>query len=472
VSDLPLRTRLYTLILVLLTLLAFGISWDRSDHIVDSSRVLLAALLLAMIFIAEVLDISFPQSVITFHVSVSAAFAFAAGLTVGPLLGGIVVALAHIIDGAYARRQPIKTVVNAANLGLSTNVSAVAYFALADPGKSPIGSLHNILAVLIAVVIYTLINTVSLALIVSPVMGIGPFEMWRANFSGFHVEIISVATLGSLIPVLVAEQPLSVVLLVVPLMLGPHLAFKGIRQAHRETRITMEGLADALERRDPYTSRHSIRVTDYVHAIVSIMPQIPRTTAEAFVAAARVHDLGKVGSQDGSLKKPGDLTEQERQEIQQHAAVGAEIVGRLEAYRQSVTIIRHHHERWDGSGYPDGLKGEQIPLGSRIIGVADAFDAMTSDRVYRPALPVETALAELRKGQGTQFDPQIVELFVKAHAEGLLVPGRVASVGSGTADGERHLVEEVRRLGPKLQALLPVGSWIPSGLKHDRRPAR
>ena len=234
----------------------------------------------------------------------------------------------------------------------------------------------------------------------------------------------------------------------------------------------MEGLADALERRDPYTSRHSIRVTEYVGAIVSIMPQIPRTTAEAIVAAARVHDLGKVGSQDGSLKKPGDLTEQERQEIQQHAAVGAEIVGRLEAYRQSVATIRHHHERWDGSGYPDGLTGEQIPLGSRIIGVADAFDAMTSDRVYRPALPVETALGELRKGQGTQFDPQIVDLFVKAHAEGLLVPGHLTQIESRPDDGERQLVEDVRRFVPKLRALRLVGSWPLPTLRHDRRPAR
>ena len=117
-------------------------------------------------------------------------------------------------------------------------------------------------------------------------------------------------------------------------------------------------------------------------------------------------------------------------------------------------------------------KGEQIPLGSRIIGVADAFDAMTSDRVYRPALPAETALAELRKGQGTQFDPQIVELFIKAHAEGLLVPGRVTQVGSGAVDSERRLVEEVRRLVPKLRTLLPIASWNSPALNQDRRPAR
>jgi HD-GYP domain-containing protein (c-di-GMP phosphodiesterase class II) len=424
VSDLPLRTRLYTVVLVLVTAAAFAVSWYRADRGLDRIHLVTAGILLVMILAAELLDVSFPQSVITFHVSVSAAFCFAAGLTVGPLLGGLVAALAHAADGIYVRRQPIKTAVNAAGLGLSTNVSAVVYFALADPAASTLGSARNLLAVLVAAVTYTVINTGSLALIVSPVMGIGPFAMWRANFGGLHVELISIATLGSLIPVLVRENAWSIVLLVVPLLLGPHLAFKGIRQAHHETRVAMESLADALERRDPYTFRHSIRVTEYVRAVLALMPQMPRPSAEAIVAAARVHDLGKVGTQDGSLKKPGALTEEERQELQRHAAVGADIVARLDAYRQSVETIRHHHERWDGSGYPEGLAGEHIPLGARIIAVADAFDAMTSDRVYRPAMSVEAALAELRAGQGAQFDPQIVDLFHAACRECAPAPAR------------------------------------------------
>jgi HD-GYP domain-containing protein (c-di-GMP phosphodiesterase class II) len=246
-------------------------------------------------------------------------------------------------------------------------------------------------------------------------MGIGAFEMWRVNSAGLHVELLTVATLGSLIPVLVSENPLSILLLVVPLLLGPLRAFRGIQQAHHETRVAMEGLANALERRDAYTYRHSIRVTEHVRTILGAMPQVPRPTAEAIIAAAHVHDLGKVGSRDGSLKKPGELSAEERQEIEQHAAIGADIVGRLEAYKQSVDTIRHHHERWDGTGYPDGLEGEQIPLGARIIAVADAFDAMTSDRVYRAALPVDVAFAELAKGRGTQFDPQIVDVFAAAH---------------------------------------------------------
>lgn len=419
-SELPLRTRAYTVMLVLVTAIAFVAAWRRSQQTLDSGQLATAAILLVMVVIAELLDVSFPHSVITFHVSVSAAFCFAAGLTAGPLLGGIVVLLAHIIDGLYTRREPIKTVVNATSHGLSTTVGGVAYFALADPERSTLGSVRNVLVVVFAAIVYTLINTGSLALIVSPVMGIGPFQMWRANFGGLYVELITIATLGSLIPVLVQENALSIVLLIVPLLLGPHLAFKGIRQAHHESRVAMEGLANALERRDPYTFRHSIRVTAYARAILGMMPYIPRPTAEAIIAAAHVHDLGKVGAQDGSLKKPSALSPEERRAIEEHPVVGAEIVSRLEVYKQSVDIIRHHHERWDGSGYPDGLAGEAIPLGSRIIAVADAFDAMTSERVYRPAMSIESALAELRRGQGTQFDPQIVEVFHQAEAAGSL----------------------------------------------------
>ncbi len=413
-SELPLRTRVYTLLLVIVTSVAFAVTWSQSQQSFDTNHLLTAGILLVMILAAELLDVSFPHSVITFHVSVSAAFCFAAGLTAGPLLGGLVVALAHFADGVYVRRELIKTIVNAAGLGLSTLVSGTVYLQIADLERSTVGSVQNIIAAVVAATVYTLVNTGTLALIVAPVMGLSTFQMWRENFSGLYVELLTLATLGSIIPVLVRENPLAIVLLIVPLMIGPHLAFKGIRQAHHETRVAMEGLAEALERRDPYTFRHSIRVTDYTGTILAQMPHIPRPTADAIIAAAGIHDLGKVGSRDGSLKKPGALTPEERYELEQHAAIGADIVDRLEAYKPSVAIIRHHHERWDGSGYPDKLAGEQIPLGSRIIGVADAYDAMTSDRVYRPAMSTEEALAELQKGAGTQFDPHIVELFHRA----------------------------------------------------------
>ena len=416
-SELPLKTRVYTLLLVLITAAATAVAWRTEYQTFPANLtdlLIVAGILLATTVIAEVLDVSFPQAGQTFNVSVSAAFCFAAGLTIGPVLGGIVAALAHIIDGVYARRQAIKTTVNSAGIALSTIASATLYFALAEPTESPIESPRNLLAVFLSGTAYALINAGSLAIIVAPVVGISPLEMFRTNTGGVHVELLTLVTLGGVIPVLVSENPLSIFLLIVPMLLGPYTAFKGIQRAHHETRVAMEGLADALERRDPYTYRHSIRVTEHVRTILGAMPQVPPATAEAIIAAAHVHDLGKVGSRDGSLKKPGELSTAERQEIQQHAAIGAEIVSRLEAYKLSVDTIRHHHERWDGTGYPDGLEGERIPLGARIIAVADAFDAMTSDRVYRAALSINDALAELRKGRGTQFDPQIVDLFETA----------------------------------------------------------
>lgn len=451
-SGLPLRTRIYTVLLVLVTIAAFAWTELFIDHSIDRERLTIAAILLVMILTAEILDVSFPSSVITFHVSVSAAFCFAAGLAAGPVLGGLVVALAHTIDGLLVRREAIKITVNAAGLGLSTLLSGLVYILISDANETTIGSWQNLLAAAIAATVYTLVNTGTLALIVAPVMGVGTFQMWRANFSGLYVELLTLATLGSVIPVLVRESAYAIILLVVPLLIGPHLAFKGIRQAHVDARITMEGLANALERRDPYTFRHSIRVTEYSEMMLRQMPQIPRPEQEAILSAARVHDLGKVGSQDGSLKKPGELTAEERAEIEQHAAVGADIVSRLDAYKPSVAIIRHHHERWDGSGYPDKLAGEEIPLGARIIAVADAFDAMTSDRVYRAALSPEVAFSELRKGAGAQFDPQLVDLFQIAWiAQQRLQPPQQNARSGGVGE---TLQRSWRELLPRLQLFL------------------
>jgi putative nucleotidyltransferase with HDIG domain len=451
VSGLPLRTRLFTVLLVLATFAALAGAWFLHDYDIDQQRLTIAVILLVMILAAEILDVSFPSSVITFHVSVSAAFCFAAGLTAGPVLGCLVVALAHTVDGLIVRREAIKIIVNAAGLGLSTLLSGLVYFRIADAGESTIGSLQNLLAAAVAATVYTLVNTGTLALIVAPVMGVGTFQMWRANFSGLYVELLTLATLGSVIPVLVAENPFAIILLVVPLLIGPHLAFKGIRQAHMDARITMEGLANAVERRDPYTYRHSIRVTEYSGMMLSQMPQIPKPEAEAILAAAHIHDLGKVGSRDGSLKKPGELTLDERAEIEQHAAVGADIVSRLDAYKPSVPIIRHHHERWDGSGYPDKLAGEAIPLGARVIAVADAFDAMTSDRVYRAALTPEVAFSELRKGAGAQFDPQLVALFQTAWIAQQRQPSQAAGAPRTASGAVPHALGS---LLPRLQLFL------------------
>jgi HD-GYP domain-containing protein (c-di-GMP phosphodiesterase class II) len=138
---------------------------------------------------------------------------------------------------------------------------------------------------------------------------------------------------------------------------------------------------------------------------------------ETLVTAAKVHDLGKISVPDAILLKDGPLTPEERQIINNHSSCGYEVLSNLRFYKAGARIVSCHHERYDGKGYPEGLKGEEIPLGARIMAVADSYDAMTSDRPYRKALDMEIAIQELIKHSGTQFDPQIVRVFIETLRE-------------------------------------------------------
>ena len=182
---------------------------------------------------------------------------------------------------------------------------------------------------------------------------------------------------------------------------------------------TISALATAVEVKDPYTSGHSEKVTQFTIAIAEKMG-LSNDEIENLRVAGLLHDIGKIGIPDSVLNKPARLTSAERIMVDSHPVISAEIVGKIEALAHLVPIIRHHHEWYDGKGYPDRLKGKKIPLEARILAVADGFEAMTSERPYRRALTEEEALAELEKGAGTQWDPQVVEVFVKICEEGAL----------------------------------------------------
>jgi putative nucleotidyltransferase with HDIG domain len=173
---------------------------------------------------------------------------------------------------------------------------------------------------------------------------------------------------------------------------------------------SLEAFARAIDARDPYTFEHSTRVA----AISLEIAEAMALTAEERTALRRsglLHDVGKIGVQDQILLKAGPLTEEEWGAIRRHPVIGYGIVKDLGFLRQSLAGVHHHHERWDGKGYPDGLKGSAIPLQARIIGVADAFDAMTSDRAYRKGFSLEFAIATILKEAGSQFDPEVVRAF-------------------------------------------------------------
>ncbi len=175
----------------------------------------------------------------------------------------------------------------------------------------------------------------------------------------------------------------------------------------------IRALNNALEARDKYTSGHSQRVTDLAAVLTREMGLTPEAV-ESIILAGMVHDIGKIGISEAILNKSAGLTDDEYREIKTHPEIGERIMAPIAADEEILKYVRNHHERFDGSGYPDGLAGEKIPLGARILSVADAFEAMTSERPYRKALSPDAAFAEIERCKGTQFDPKIAEILLKS----------------------------------------------------------
>jgi putative nucleotidyltransferase with HDIG domain len=183
---------------------------------------------------------------------------------------------------------------------------------------------------------------------------------------------------------------------------------------------SMAGLVNALEAKDPYTAEHSLRVSDLAGKIAEhrngVSPEI-----KEIQMAGQLHDIGKVGTPERILRKPASLTKEEFDHIKDHPLLAEKILAPFDKLKSVSNVIRHHHERFDGKGYPDGLAGKDIPELSRILAIVDSYDAMTSTRPYRPAMIPETAMGEIRKGLGTQFDPEFGEIFIR-----LFLTGRIS----------------------------------------------
>jgi HD-GYP domain-containing protein (c-di-GMP phosphodiesterase class II) len=175
-------------------------------------------------------------------------------------------------------------------------------------------------------------------------------------------------------------------------------------------------LSRAIDARDEYTRGHSARVTAIAETIARRLGWDDERL-EQLQLGGPLHDVGKLAIPDVVLRKPGRLVVDELALIREHPRLGARILLRLSAFRGALPYVLYHHERWDGTGYPTGRAGEEIPLEARVLAVADAFDAMTSDRPYRPALSRDEALAEVERCSGSQFDPAIVQVFLELTAE-------------------------------------------------------
>jgi putative nucleotidyltransferase with HDIG domain len=273
-------------------------------------------------------------------------------------------------------------------------------------------------ALLLASAVYFLVNSACVSTVIGLTAGPSPWRIWQRNFRQGLLHHLSFVTLGTLVVVVYASAgPWGIVLFAMPFLVSRY-SFKVYLELKADMKEFVRALTEVLEEVDPYTRHHSVRVSQYAVRLARGLKR-PEREVEEIEYAALVHDIGKIGPQHQHiLQKPGSLSHEEQRTLRAHPAAGAEIVARVRALRRASEIVRAHHERPDGQGYPFGLRSQDVPVGARILNVADAFDAMTSDRPYRRALPVDAALRELERGAGTQFDREVTTCLLRMHAAG------------------------------------------------------
>ena len=236
-------------------------------------------------------------------------------------------------------------------------------------------------------------------------------ETWISNIKGTFPSSLAVGTIGIIIALAYIGYGYGAVILFFGPLLLARYSFKLYIEMRNLYLSTIQALNKTVEAKDPYTSGHANRVEKFAVELAKAY-HLPFESIQNLKTASILHDIGKIGIHDEILNKASRLTQEEYQEIMRHPAIGAEIISKVNFLSDITTIVRHHHERYDGKGYPDGLSGEDIPIEAAILTIADSYDAMTSDRPYRTAMTPEEALSELQKNAGTQFHPDLVKVFV------------------------------------------------------------
>jgi putative nucleotidyltransferase with HDIG domain len=287
-------------------------------------------------------------------------------------------------------------------------------------------SLSEILLLAFSYVGYTTTNTVLISGILTLTQRIKFTKLIVFKMRNLPFQVLALGIIAILIAVLYAQMPWQALLVLIPVV-GVHLTLRGYTKLRQETRRTLETMVHMMHERDPYTAEHSEEVADLTEKIAREM-ELPEDHIETIRVAALVHDIGKIGIPEKILNKQGPLDASEWKLVKQHTIIGADLLKNLEMYSEAAHIVKYEHERWDGTGYPDGLKGEKIPIGARIIHVADVYHALTSDRVYRKSQgrpshyePVE-AVRMIQGLSGRQFDPKVVEALVRIISDELKEP--------------------------------------------------
>jgi putative methionine-R-sulfoxide reductase with GAF domain len=407
------------------------VAYSAWDLLTGPANPLWIALLL-MTVVSGWATLRIPSMPISF--SISDTFNIIAALLVGPSAGAVNAAVDGLVLSyrmASTRRTPRRLLFNMATPAIATWLAAQAFFMLSGGRPSIDGPLDALwLLVLLAVfgVLNFAFNTGLVAIAVGLESRQPILSTWKEHFSGLWVTFFGGVIAAMLMMVLSGIGTLEALILILPLPVLLHVTFKhALGRAEDKIRhldsinkvyfATIEALAQAVDAKDQVTHDHIRRVQDRSVRLARKLEVADEGVIQAIKAASLLHDVGKLAIPEHILNKPGRLSESEFEIMKRHAAVGGDILSVIGFPYPVAPIVRHHHENWDGSGYPDGIAGEAIPIGARILMVVDCFDALTSDRPYRPRIDDRAALQVLSERGGTMYDPRVVAAFLELYEE-------------------------------------------------------
>lgn len=305
-----------------------------------------------------------------------------------------------------------KTLFNVTNFSISAYISGVLLEFLSQRYHLDVKMFAFTLLILLYTVSYAFFNTGILMLLMSFLNKESFLKLWKNLISWILPNFIAIAPFGYFIALLYKQTmgEIYIALLVGPLLLARH-SFQLYQNSKIQYYKTIKALTATIEAKDPYTEGHSRRVEMYAIQIAKKMGMI-ESRIQSIEVAALLHDIGKIGINDSILNKNASLCEAEIIQIHNHPIIGIKILEDIELPNKSKEMIKYHHERYDGMGYPEGLKGDEVPLEAYILSAADAYDAMTSNRPYRLAVSTDKAISILIENRGTQFHPGVVDAFV------------------------------------------------------------
>jgi putative nucleotidyltransferase with HDIG domain len=367
-------------------------------------------------------------------ISISETFVFTAVLLYGPAAGTVLVVLdALVISFWMSKRhdEPHRALFNTSATAVSAWCSANLFFLTAHiaPLTQQPASIHQILpALLVFASTYFGLNSWLITFVIALERHLDPLKVWKSTFVWLSLNYFGGASVAILFVGYNRTIDIGYVGVIVPLLLVLWLTFRTtmarvedadrhVEQLNKLYLSTIETLAMAIDAKDQVTHGHIRRVQSYAISLAKTVGIREERLLKAIEAAALLHDMGKLAVPEYILNKPGKLTAAEFEKMKLHASIGAEILSAIDFPYPVVPIVRHHHENWDGSGYPDGRKGTDIPIGARILAVVDCFDALTSDRPYRPRLSDSEAIQILNERRGKMYDPLVVDTFVQVHKQ-------------------------------------------------------